>query len=113
MSERRTELKAVGGGENMAVAKMLNGDMMQMTARMMDGWTQVNSRLISLAQSQWQVTQHAAEQLRQCQSPNEMMDLQMRLAREAMDGYVDEARKMSDLVVRMSTDAIGCLTPPK
>ena len=44
MSERRSELKAVAAGEDMASTKTPDRDLMVMTAQMMDGLAQVNSR---------------------------------------------------------------------
>ncbi|MDA8230494.1 MAG: phasin family protein [Magnetospirillum sp.] len=113
MSERRSELKAVAAGEDMASTKTPDRDLMVMTAQMMDGLAQVNSRLISLAQTSWRHTQTAAEELRQCQSPRDIMDVQMKVARLAVDDYMDEARKLGELVAKMSSDAMSYLRLPK
>jgi hypothetical protein len=111
MSERRSELKAVAANEEMA--RGAERDIMQMTARMMDGWTQVNSRLMSFAQVSMRHQMEAAEELRQCQSPKDFMDMQIRLARQAYDDYMDEARKMSELMVKVSSEALGQMSLPK
>lgn len=113
MSERRSELKAVASGDDMAAAKMMDRDFMQMTARMMDGWTQVNSRLISLAQSSIRNNLEAAEEMRQCQSPKEMVDCQIRLARQNYDDAMDSARQIGEMMTKMSTDAMGYLGMPR
>ncbi|MEW5726859.1 MAG: phasin family protein [Pseudomonadota bacterium] len=112
MSERRSELKAVAAGEDIA-AKASERDLMQMTARMMDGWSQVQGRLMTLAQASVRNNLSAAEELRQCQSANDLMDCQMRLARQNYDEAVDGARQIGDIMVRMSTDAMGYLGLPR
>ncbi|MGE5503088.1 MAG: phasin family protein [Actinomycetota bacterium] len=111
MSERRSELKAVAANEEMP--RGAERDIMQMTARMVDGWTQVNSRLMSIAQTSMRHNLDAAEELRQCQSPKDFMDMQFRLARQAYDDYMDEARKLSELVVKVSSEALGHVPMPK
>ncbi len=55
----------------------------------------------------------AAEELRQCQSPQDAVELQMKLARQAYDDYMDEAKKLSDLVVKVSSEAFGYMNMPK
>ncbi|HLO74896.1 MAG TPA: phasin family protein, partial [Magnetospirillum sp.] len=50
---------------------------------------------------------NAAEQLRQCQSPADLVDIQMKLARQAYDNYLDESRSLSELVVKLSSDALA------
>lgn len=113
MSERRSELKAVPAADDANGAKLSERDFMQMTARMMDGWSQVNSRLVSLAQASFRNNLSAADELRQCQSPREIMDCQIKLARQTYDEYMDEARQIGDLVTKMSTDAMGFLGMPR
>lgn len=112
MSERRSELKAVAAAEELA-SRLPDRDFVQMTARMLDGWTQVNSRLISLAQASLKSNLAAAEEMRQCQSPGEVLDAQMKLVRDACDQYMDEARKIGEIVTKMSTEALGCMSPPR
>lgn len=113
MSERRSELKAVASGNELAAAKFGDRDIMQVTTQMMDGWTQVNSRLISLAQASMRNNLAAADELRQCQSPKDMMDCQMKLARQAYDDYIDEARQISELMTKLSTEAFGMAAPQR
>lgn len=112
MSERRSELKAVAAATE-GKGNSSERDLMQMTARMMDGWTQVNSQIISYAQSSLRHNLNAAEELRQCQSPQDAMELQLKLARQAYDDYMDETKKLSDLVVKVSGEAFGYLNVPK
>jgi len=104
MSERRSELKAVAT-ENLA--KLPNRDVAELTAKWVDNWSQINSRLVSLAQASFRNSVSAAEQLRQCQSPSDVVDIQMKLARQAYDDYVDEARALSELVVKLSSEALS------
>lgn len=111
MSERRSDLKAVAVNEE--ALKSQERDLMQVTARVMDGWTQVNSRIIALAQSSMRNNISAAEELRQCQSPKDFVDIQFRLARQTYDDYMDEAKKMSELVVKVSSEAFGNMAAPK
>ena len=113
MSERRSELKAVPAADDANGAKMSERDFMQMTARMMDGWSQVNSRLITLAQTSLHNNLTAAEELRQCQSPREVVDCQIKLVRQTYDEYMDEARQIGDLVTKISTEAMGFLGMPR
>lgn len=113
MSERRSELKAVAATAEDLSSKAAERDIMQISQRMVDGWTQVNSRLVSLAQTSWRNNLSAAEELRQCQSPQDMMDLQMKLARQAYNDYMDEAKKLGDLVTKISTEAMGYMGLPK
>jgi len=112
MSERRSELKAVAAAEDLT-SKMPDRDFMQMSARMMDCWTQVNGRLVSLAQESLKSNLAAADEMRQCQSPGEMLEMQMKLVRDACDQYMAEARKIGEIVTKMSTDAMGSMGLPR
>ncbi|MBC7951673.1 MAG: phasin family protein [Rhodospirillaceae bacterium] len=105
MSERRSELKAVASAEDLA-AKLTGRDVANLTAQWVDGWSQINSRLIALAQLPLRNSVTAADQLRQCQSPTDIMDIQLKLARQAYDEYVDETRQLSELVVKLSSSAL-------
>lgn len=114
MSERRSELKAVASTEGPAAQKTSGKDLMQMTTTtMMDGWSQVQGRLMTIAQASFRTNMTAVEELRQCQSPKEVMECQMRLARQNYDDAVDGARQISDLMVKMSTDAMGLMGMPR
>lgn len=106
MSERRSELKAVTSAEDLA-AKLTGRDMADMTAQWMNNWSQINTRLMSMAQLPLRNSVSAADQLRQCQSPTDLMDIQLKLARQAYDEYVGEARQLSELVTKLSSDALG------
>lgn len=106
MSERRSDLKAVSAPEEVAT-KLAGPDMGNLTAQWLSNWGQINDRLMSLAQVSLRNSVNAAEQLRQCQSPTDMVDIQMKLARQVYDEYLDETRQLSDLVVKLSTDSLG------
>lgn len=108
MSERRSDLKAVPNGADIA-NKIFDRDYAQVTAKVVDGWSQVNSRLLALAQSSWKRNLEAAETLRQAQSPKDLVDVQLKLARQTYDDYVDEARQLSELVVKLSSETLGSL----
>lgn len=106
MSERRSELKAVSNAAEQA-AGIAGRDVSQLTAQWLENWSQINGRLVSLAQAGLRNSIDAAEQLRQCQSPADLVDTQMKLARRAYDDYMDEARTLSELVVKMSSEALS------
>ncbi|CAA7618541.1 phasin family protein [Magnetospirillum sp. UT-4] len=112
MSERRSELKAVAASEDLA-ANQPGRDLFRMSVRMMDGWTQVNGRLISLAQTSMRNNLAAAEELRNCQSPAEMVEAQMRLTRQVYDQYVEESRKIAELMTQLSGEAMGVMALPR
>lgn len=106
MSERRSELKAVNAAAEQA-ASDAGRDITQLTARWVENWNQINGRLVSFAQTGLRNSINAAEQLRQCQSPADLVDIQIKLARQTYDDYLDEARSLSELVVKMSSDALA------
>lgn len=106
MSERRSELKAVNTAADPA-ATLAGRDVGQMTALWVENWSQINTRLVSFAQAGLRNSVDAAEQLRQCQSPADLMDIQIKLARQAYDDYLDEARTLSELVVKLSSEALS------
>ncbi|HTH16762.1 MAG TPA: phasin family protein [Magnetospirillum sp.] len=108
MSERRSELKAVTSAEQ--AAKLSGREVTQFAAQWVDNWNQINGRLVSLAQASLRNSINAAEQLRQCQSPTELMDIQIKLARQAYDEYLGEARSISELVVKLSSEAISSVS---
>jgi hypothetical protein len=112
MSERKTELKAVAAIDE-AAAKTVDRDLIQFSAKVVDGWNQVNTRLMSLAQTSLRNNLAAADELRHCQSPKDVVDAQMKLARQAYDDYVDEAKKLSELVMKISTESLGAFNLPK
>jgi len=82
-----------------------------LAAAMVNGWTELNSHLLSLAQTSLRNNLEAAEELRQCHSPQELMDTQLRLARKNYEYYLDEARQIGSLMAQVSNDAVQCLTP--
>lgn len=110
MSERRSELKAVASAEDLA-AKLSGGGMADLAAQWIGNWSQINTRLAALAQLPLRNSMAAADQMRQVQSPTDALDIQLKLARQAYDEYVDEARQLSDLVTKLSSDALGPFGP--
>ncbi|MCR6632630.1 MAG: phasin family protein [Magnetospirillum sp.] len=105
MSERRSELKAVRTAE--AAVEQNGRNANQLAAVWVDNWNQINGQLIALTQNSLRHSIGAAEQLRQCQSPNEFVETQLRLARQAYDEYLDDARRLSELVVKLSSEALS------
>lgn len=106
MSERRSELKAVSNAAEQA-SGIAGRDVSLLAAQWMENWSQINGRLVSLAQAGLRNSIDAADQLRQCQSPADVMDTGIKLARRAYDDYLDEARTLSELVVKMSSEALS------
>ena len=111
MSERRSELKALTGAED--AAKALNYDPVAVTTQVWEDLSQVNNCLMSFAQTSWRNAQAAAEEIRRSQSAKEIVDIQLRVARQSVDDYVEEGRKLGDLLVKISTDAFGGLRLPR
>lgn len=113
MSERRSELKAVASTEDMTAHKTSERDVMQMNTKMMDGWSQIQGRMMSLAQASLRNNMNAVEEMRQCQNPKEVIDLQMKLIRQNYDDAIDGARQISDIMTKMSTEALGSFPLPR
>lgn len=111
MSERRRELKAVAAEDLDAVPP--TPDMARLTAQWVENWSEINGRLVSLAQASFRNSVAAAEQFRQAQSPADVIDIQIKLARQAYDDYVDEARQLSELVVKLSSKAVETAVEPR
>ncbi|MGE5478377.1 MAG: phasin family protein [Bacteroidales bacterium] len=106
MSERRSELKAVNNVAEQAAA-LAAPEFGQLAAQWVENWSQINGRLVSFAQAGLRNSVDAADQLRQCQSPADLIDAQIKLVRRACDDYLDEARTLGDLVVKMSSEALS------
>ncbi len=88
-------------------------DLIKLTSNMVSTWSEVNSRLISFAQASLQNNMEAAEELRQVQSPKDLMEVQMRIARKAYEDCLDEATKIGQIVQRLSADTVELLTAQK
>ncbi|MBW7850964.1 MAG: phasin family protein [Rhodospirillales bacterium] len=86
-------------------------DLMKMTTTLMNGWTELNTHLLSFAQTSIRNNLDAAQELRNCQSPQEVLDTQMRVARKTYEDYLEEARNIGNLMARMSNDAVQWLSP--
>lgn len=91
--------------------ELLAPDFMKMTTSLMSGWTELNSHLLSFAQTSIRNNLDAAQELRNCQSPQEVLDTQMRVARKTYEDYLEEARNIGNLMARMSSDAAHWLSP--
>lgn len=100
---------ASNGGDR--AMEMAAPDLARMTAAMVNGWTELNGHLLSLAQTSLRNNLEAAEELRQCHSPQDLMDAQLRLARKNYEYYLDGARQIGSLMAQVSSDAVQCLTP--
>ncbi len=104
MSERRSEKAMNAAAEKLAASGREAG---QLAANWADNWNQINGRLVTMAQIGLRNSMQAAEQLRACQTPAELVDTQMRLARQAYDDYLEEARSLSELVVKLSSETLA------
>ena len=104
MSERRSEKAMSAAAEKLAASGREAG---QLAANWADNWNQINGRLVTMAQIGLRNSMQAAEQLRACQTPAELVDTQMRLARQAYDDYLEEARSLSELVVKLSSETLA------
>jgi hypothetical protein len=109
MSERRSELKAVAAGDGGSPEQ----DLVAITTQIWDAMTQINNRVLALAQTSWRHAQAVAEEMRTCQSPKEMLDVQIKASRMAMDDFMDESRKLSELMIKMSAAAINLMRMPR
>ena len=90
-------------------------DFARMAMVMMNGWTAIGGQMITFSHSAWQASLTAAEELRQCQSPRDLVEIQMRLARGQYERCLDEVCEIGGLLARVSSaaaDAIAPTSPP-
>lgn len=114
MSDRRRgDGEEKGSAALAAAGEFTPPDFIRLTSNVVATWSQVNSRLMSFAQASLQNNFAAAEELRQIQSPKELVEAQMRLARKAYDDYLDEAAKIGQIVQKMSAEAMELLNVQK
>jgi hypothetical protein len=104
-------MKALSGTETLNNLK-IDRDVLRATTAFVDGVTAVNSELVSYAQNSWRNSLAIAEEMRQCSNPREVLDLQLRHAARSYEDYLDGARKVGELMTRLSTEAVNALTPP-
>lgn len=86
-------------------------NLMAASQRLFDGWAEVNGELWSYAQSAVQSGAEAMEDLRQCRTLAELMQTQMRLARQGYEDGLDEAQRLSRLLARISAETAQSLAP--
>ncbi len=106
MSERRSELKAVSS-DSVPSTQTLSRDVLQMTTRAIEGWMLVSGRLANFTQKSLRDGLSVAEELRRAQSPADAMELQSKFMRQLYDESMDEAKKMGELVMKISNEAVG------
>jgi len=111
MSERRSDLKALAGAEDAANA--LSYDPVAVSTQVWNDLNQVNGLLVNFAQASWRNAQAAAEEIRRSQSVRDVFDIQIRVARQGVDDYVEEGRKLGELLLKISNDALGGLRLPR
>lgn len=87
-----------------------DSSLIDMTASMVDSFAAINAHWMTMAQASLRHNLHAADELRQCQSPGEVVETQMKLAQKAYEDYVEETKKFSEIVAKMQTDAISYLS---
>jgi len=85
-------------------------DFISLTNNVVSSLSQLNSRLFSFAQASLQNNFAAANELRQVQNPKDLVEIQLRIARQAYDSYVDEATQIGQIVQQLSTEALQSLT---
>ena len=88
-------------------------DFMRMTATMVNGWTEMNNHLLSFAQMSLRNNLNAAQELRDCHTPQDFVEAQFRLARRNYECYLDEAQQIGTLMAQLSSEAVQCLTPDR
>ncbi len=84
-------------------------DFGKLASSMMSNWQAVNSHLINFAQVQFQSNLSAAQELRACTSPQDMMDFQMRLAQKNYESCMDEARQIGQMLAQMQAEAVQAM----
>lgn len=112
MSERRSEMKAITMNPDLSGFNLDNKGMMRATQSMMEGWSVLNGHILACTQNAVKRQMAMAEEIRQCQTPKEAFELQMRVARQAFEDYVEDSRTIGQMIGKISTDAMGCMTPP-
>ncbi|MBF0334682.1 MAG: phasin family protein [Alphaproteobacteria bacterium] len=107
MSDRTSKVTPIAasaadaGGSNLPMP-----DFARLTSTMMNNMSAMNGRMMSFAQTSVQNGMEAAGEFRRCQTAQELMDAQMRFAQKAYTDYLDEAREMGAIIVRMSSEAV-------
>lgn len=111
MSERVSKMNKATTILDSEIGAATPPDLARMTVVMMNGWTAIGGQMITFTQSSWQAGMTAAEEMRQCQSPRDMVDLQMRFARGYYERCLDEVREIGGLLARVSSDAVDAISP--
>ena len=104
-------MKAMTGAENLTGLNN-DRDIMKATATMVDGLTAVSSEMVSFAQNSWRNSLATAEEMRRCQSARDLVELQLRHARQSYEDYLDQTRKIGEMMTRISFEAVNAVTPP-
>lgn len=98
-------------------AKTTNGqtspDFAKLATSVVNNWQAVNNHLINYAQASLQSNLNAAQEIRQVQSPQDLLDFQMRLVRRNYESAVDEAKQIGALLSQLQSDAIQAISPQK
>lgn len=111
MSERMSKMNRAATMLDSETGTATPPDLARMAVVMMNGWTAIGGQMITFTQSSWQAGMTAAEELRQCQSPRDMVDLQLRFTRGHYERCLDEVREMGGLLARVSSEAVDALSP--
>ncbi|WP_142850127.1 phasin family protein [Telmatospirillum sp. J64-1] len=111
MSERRNQAKASTVEPMALLPRFDSEDMMRAMQSMAEDWSELNSQLANMTNSVFQTNMEALERLRHCQSPQEAVDVQMRMLQKSMDEYLAGTRQAGDLLMHMSSTALSCFRP--
>jgi hypothetical protein len=112
MSERMSKMNKAATMLGTEMGAQMPPDLTRMALVMMNGWTAIGGQMITYTQNSLRAGLTAADEMRQCQSPRDMVDAQIRFMRGHYERTLDEAREMSGLLARVSGETIDALIPP-
>lgn len=110
MSDRR---RGDGSEKGTQLADFTPPDLIRLTTNVVNTWSQLNHHLFSFAQTSLHNNMSAAEEMRNVQSPKDLIEIQVRAARKFYDDYIDEATQIGQMVNRLSAETLELLTPPR
>jgi hypothetical protein len=113
MSDRRRGEGEKTGTSLPMMTEFPTPDFMQMTTNIVNVWSEVNDHLFNFAQQSMHNNISAVDDLRKVQSPKDLMDVQLRVARQVYDSCLDEAAKIGQMVQKFSTEAMSAFTSQK
>ncbi|MBF0395093.1 MAG: phasin family protein [Alphaproteobacteria bacterium] len=106
MSDRTSKVTPIATSPDAGASNPPMPDFGRITSTMMNNMSAMNGRMMSFAQTSVQNGMDAAAEFRRCQTAQELMDAQMRFAQKAYTDYLDEARELGNIIVRMSSETV-------